>query len=58
MLFSKWLQATGIPRTTAWRMWKAGHLKTFTRYGRTFITAQDSEAFLNEIGIDENQVLG
>ncbi len=53
--FSKWCAAVGLARTTAYRLRKAGHLVTFTRYGKTFITRQASEAFVSLPGEPPNQ---
>jgi len=45
---STWLAIIGLSRTTVWRLRRDGKLKTFTRYGRPYVSAAESERFLKE----------
>jgi predicted site-specific integrase-resolvase len=50
MELTAWRKAHGIGRTTAWNWRRAGKLKVIYRYGRVYVTAEESRRLLAEDG--------
>jgi predicted site-specific integrase-resolvase len=50
MELTAWRKAHGIARTTAWLWRRAGKLKVIYRYGRVYVTAEESRRLLAEDG--------
>jgi hypothetical protein len=58
MRLELWRRAVGISRTTAWRLRKAGRLKTITRYGVVYITAAEIKEFFQDDGTEPRRPPG
>jgi predicted site-specific integrase-resolvase len=50
MELTAWRKEHGIARTTAWHWRRAGKLKVIYRYGRAYVSAEESRRLLAEGG--------
>jgi hypothetical protein len=45
LTLTAWRKAFGISRTTAWHWRRSGKLKVLYRYGRAYVTSEESRRF-------------
>ena len=53
---SAWMQQVGISRTTAWLWRRTGKLKVIHRYGRAYVTAEESRKHIRGDGLGRKKL--